>query len=66
MGAYNGIPEAEDSSWICDCESDGWFKSDSANRACKSRARKRGWGQLRAGSPLFSMLMYRTSFRFWL
>ena len=34
-------------------------------RACKSRARKRGWGQLGAGI-LFSMLTYRTSFCFWL
>ena len=35
-----------------------------ANRACKSRARKRGWGQLGAGGPLYSMLTYRTLFCF--
>ena len=32
-------------------------------RACKSRARKRGWGQLGAGG-IYSMLTYRTLFCF--
>ena len=36
------------------------------NRACKSRAQKRGWGQLGDRRSIFSMLTYRTSFCFWL
>ena len=33
-------------------------------RACKSRARKRGWGQLGGRRSIYSMLTYRTLFCF--
>ena len=29
----------------------GYATENCSNRACKSRARKRGWGQLGAGDP---------------
>ena len=44
------------------CTPDMRLHSRQANCACKSRARKRGWGQLGGRTFIFSMLTYRACF----